>query len=148
MKLALISPTARRQERRERLRRDRAAMPAVREVFPAVLQLRLDLLFQGSTLNNPAQQLHTLHPPARAFFEFPCPYADCDGRFDLGAAVKTAVGDPMRRAAGELRCAGKRPVRVGDKEPCELLLGYTVSATFAADPEASASPARLMEAVR
>jgi hypothetical protein len=133
MKLALVSPSVLRQERRERLRRDRAAALALREVYPAVLRLRLDLVFQGSTLNNPAPQSHTLHAPARAFFEFPCPYADCDGHFDLGAAVKAAVGDPMHRAAGELRCSGKRAVRVGDKESCQLLLGYTVTATFDAN---------------
>lgn len=148
MKLALTSPAAERQKRRERLRRDRAAALTLREVYPAVLQLRADLLFQGSALNNPASQSHTLHAPARAFFEFPCPYADCDGRFDLGAAVKTAVCDPARRAAGVLRCPGKRPVRVGDKESCQLLLGYTVTATFEADPGASASPACLVEAAR
>jgi hypothetical protein len=133
MKLALVSPAAKRQERRERLQRDRAAALALREVYPGVLQLRLELLFQGSTLSNPAPQSHTLHGPARAFFEFPCPYADCDGHFDLGAAVKTAVCDPMRRAAGELQCSGKRVVRLGGKESCQLLLGYTVTATFAAD---------------
>lgn len=130
MKLALISPAAERQERRERLRRDRAAALALREAYPAVLQLRLDLLFQGHTLENPAPQSHTLHAPARAFFEFPCPYADCDGHFDLGAAVQAAVCDPTQRAAGELRCSGKRAVRVGDKESCQLLLGYTVTATL------------------
>jgi len=130
MKLALVSPAVGRQERRERLRRDRAAALALREVYPGVLQLRLDLQFQGSTLNSPAPQSHTLHAPARAFFEFPCPYADCDGHFDLGAAVKTAVGDPLRRAAGELRCSGKRPVLVGSKESCQLLVGYLVTATL------------------
>src|SRR5439155_1712700 len=40
MKLALLSPAAERQERRDRLRRDRAAALALREVFPAVQQLR------------------------------------------------------------------------------------------------------------
>lgn len=130
MKLALISPAAERQERRERLRRDRAAALALREAYPAVLQLRLDLLFQGHTLESPAPQSHTLHAPARAFFEFPCPYADCDGHFDLAAAVQAAVCDPLHSAAGELRCSGKRAVRVGDKESCQLLLGYTVTATL------------------
>jgi hypothetical protein len=133
MKLALVSPAIAREERRERLRRDRAAALALREVYPAVLQLRLDLVFQGSTSNNPAAQSHTLHAPARAFFEFPCPYADCDGHFDLGAAVKTAICDPRRRAAGELRCSGMRAVHVGGKESCQLLLGYNVTATFEAD---------------
>src|SRR5246127_3304739 len=133
MKLALISPAAERQERRDRLRRDRAAALALREVFPAVQQLRLELLFQGSTSNTPAPQSHTLHAPARAFFEFPCPYADCDGHFDLAAAVETVICDPTRRAAGELRCYGMRAVHVGDKKSCQLLLCYTVTATFEAN---------------
>jgi len=133
MKLALISPAAERQERRDRLRRGRAASLAIREVYPAVLQLRLELLFQGSASSNPAPQLHTLHAPARAFFEFPCPYADCDGHFDLSVAVKAAVCDPTHVAAGDLPCCGKRAVRVGDKEPCRLHLGYTITATFNAD---------------
>jgi hypothetical protein len=129
MKLALISPAAERQERRDRLRRDRAAALALREVFPAVQQLRLELLFQGSTPTTPAPQSHTLHAPARAFFEFPCPYADCDGQFDLSAAVKAALADPAHRATGELGCSGHRAVRVGAKQPCQLRLNYTVIAT-------------------
>jgi len=133
MKLALGSPAVARQEVRERLRRERAAALALRELYPAVRQLRLDLVFQGATANNPAPQSHTLHAPARAFFEFPCPYADCDGHFDLGAAVKAAVSDPTRHAAGELRCSGMRAVRVGGKESCQLLLGYDVTATYEAN---------------
>src|SRR5579863_5266166 len=133
MKLALVSPAMARQERRERLRRDRAAAQALREVYPAVLQLRLDLVFQGSTANNPAPQSHTLHAPARAFFEFPCPYADCDGHFDLSAAVKAALADPSRRASGMLGCSGKRAVRVGAKEPCQLRLKFMVTATCQPD---------------
>src|ERR1700752_1478861 len=116
MKLALVSPAIARQERRERLRRDRAAALALREVYPGVLQLRLELLFQGSTLNNPSQQSHTLHAPARAFFEFPCPYDDCAGPFDLGADVKTAVCVPMRSSAGKQRCSGNRAVKLGRQE--------------------------------
>ena len=133
MKLALVSPAIARQQARERLRRDRAAALALREVYPGVRQLRLDFVFQGSTSNNPAPQAHTLHAPARAFFEFPCPYADCDGHFDLAAAVKTVIGDSTRRAAGELRCSGMRAVNVGGKKPCQLLLGYSVTATFEAN---------------
>ena len=133
MKLALVSPAIARQELRERLRRDRAAALALREIYPAVRQLRLDLVFQGTTLHNPAPQSHTLHAPARAFFVFPCPYADCDGHFDLGAAVKAAISDPKHRTAGELRCAGMRAVHIGGKEPCQLLLAYNVTATFEAN---------------
>ena len=129
MKLALVSPAAERQERRDRLRRDRAAAPALRVVFPALQQLRLELLFQGSTSSTPAPQSHVLHPPARAFFEFPCPYADCDGQFDLTAAVGAALADSEHWAEGALECSGKRAWHIGSKQPCQLRLIYTVTAT-------------------
>jgi hypothetical protein len=133
MKLALVSPAAERQERRERLRRDRAAALALRDVFPEVQQLRLELLFQGSTSTTPAMQSHTLHAAARAFFKFPCPYADCDGYFDLSAAIKAALADPAHRATGALGCSGTRAVRVGAKELCQLRLDYIVTATCQPD---------------
>lgn len=133
MKLALITPAAKRQERRERLLSSRATARALREVFPTVQQLRLDLLFRSPGPSTPAMQSHTLHAAARAFFEFPCPYADCDGQFDLSAAVRTTVADPTHRATGELECAGKRAVRVGESELCALHLSYTVTARFQGD---------------
>ena len=133
MKLALITPAAKRQERRERFRHSRATALALREVFPAVRQLRLDLLFRSSGPTTPAMQSHTLHAAAHAFFEFRCPYADCDGQFDLGTAVRAALADPTHHATGELECSGKRAVRVGASELCQLHLSYTVTASFEAD---------------
>jgi len=134
MKLALVSPAAERQESRDRLRRDRAAALALRDAFPEVQQLRLELLFQGSTATTPATQSHTLHAAARAFFKFPCPYADCDGYFDLSDAIKAALADPTHRATGTLGCSGKRAVRVGAKELCQLHLNYIVTAICHPDP--------------
>jgi hypothetical protein len=133
MKLALLSPAAARQERRDRLRRDRATALALRVLFPAVQQLRLELVFQSTISSAPAPQSHVLHPPARAFFEFPCPYADCDGQFDLTAAVNAALADPAHRTQGELECSGKRARGVGSKQPCQLRLIYTVTATYQPD---------------
>jgi hypothetical protein len=130
MKLALVTPAAKREVRRERLRRSRATALALREVFPAVQQLRLELLFRGPGSTTPAMQSHTLHAAARAFFEFPCPYADCDGEFDLSTAVKAAVANPTHRTTGELECSGKRVVRMGSSELCRLRLNYTVTAAF------------------
>lgn len=130
MKLALITPAAKRQERRERLRRSHTTALPLREAFPAVQQLRLEFVFQGAGPTTPAMQSHTLHTAARAFFEFACPYADCDGQFDLSTAVKTALADPTHRTTGELECLGKRAVRVGASELCGLHLTYTVTATL------------------
>lgn len=130
MKLALVTPAARRQVRRERLLRGHVTALALREVFPTVQQLSLELLFRGSGSTTPAMQSHTLHAPARAFFEFPCPYADCDGQFDLSTAVNAAVTEPTHRATGELECGGTRATRMGPPELCGLHLYYTVTAAF------------------
>ena len=133
MKLALVSPAAALQERRDRLRRDRAGALTVRAAFPDVQQLRLDLKFESRASSTPAVQSHILHPPAQAFFEFPCPYPDCDERFDLTPGVNAALIDPAHQAEGTLECSGVRPGDRGSRQPCQLRLTYTVTATYQQD---------------
>ncbi len=131
MKLAPAGPAAKNQERRDLLRRNRAAAPALRVAYPAVQQLHLDLTFQGTAANTPAPQSNVLHPPAQAFFEFPCPYSDCDGQFNLAAAVKAAVANPEHRAEAVLECQGKRAVLLaGVRQPCQLHLTCKITATY------------------
>jgi hypothetical protein len=114
----------------DRLRRDRTAAPQLRVAFPGVQQLRLELKFEGPMPNIPAPQSHVLHPPARAFFEFPCPYADCDGHFDLSEAVSVALTDRLPEAEGVLVCPGQRPDRRNSRTPCELHLNYKFTVTY------------------
>jgi hypothetical protein len=129
VRLSSSSPAAVRQERAERLRRDRAATLALRQAFPAVQQLRLELKFEGAA-NMPASQSHVLHPPAHAFFAFPCPHADCDGQFDLTSAVHAMLADQAAGAKGVLECPGQRLDRRASRVPCELQLHYTFSVTY------------------
>jgi hypothetical protein len=123
-----------RQQRADQLRRDRAASQSLRVAFPAVQQLRLELSFAGATANTPGSQSHVLHPPAQAFFTFPCPYANCDGQYDLTEAVNAALADPARRAEGMLECRGLRAQKYDSKQPCQLHLIYTVTATHPVKP--------------
>ncbi len=131
--MRLASPgaaaAAGRERRIDRLRRDRAAAQALRTVFPALQQLRLELTFEGAS-GAPASQSHVLHPPARAFFEFPCPYADCDGLFNLTSAVNAALASATHRAEGVSECFGLRARDHASKQPCQLRLRYTVTATL------------------
>lgn len=128
MKLGLTSPAVARLERRERWRQDRAAALALREVFPAVQELHFELNFESTATSTPTSQSHVLHPPARAFFEFPCPYSDCDGRFDLTGAVNAALADPAHQTEGMLECCGARARDHGSKQQCQLHLIYAVTA--------------------
>lgn len=122
---------ARREGRIERLRRGRATSQVLCMAFPALQQLCIEMRFQGSTSCVPSPQSHVLYPPARAFFEYRCPYADCDGQFDLGGAVNAALADPTYHAHGILECSGSRPgVDHNSRRPCLLQLAYEVTATY------------------
>ena len=131
MRLPSSSPAALRQEYLERLRRGRAAAPALRVAFPSVQQLRLELNFASTTTNTPASQSHVLHPPARAFFEFPCPHVDCDGRFDLTSAVDLLLANRLTKANGTVKCQGHRPDRRAPRMPCQLHLSYEFTVMYA-----------------
>lgn len=122
--------TASRQDRMDQLRRDRATARVLREAFPTVRQLRIELKFEAPSSNPPAPQSHVLHPPARAFFEFPCAYWDCDGQFDLSDAVNAALADSTHRAEGVLDCRGSRGAGRASRHACVLRVVYDVSATF------------------
>jgi hypothetical protein len=117
-----------RQERSAQVRRDREAAPKLGAMFPGVEQLRFELNFESGGASTPVAQSHVLHPPARAYFSFPCPHADCDGRFELGAAVNAAVEDPSHRTEGVLECAGFRARDFASKPPCQLRLRFTLTA--------------------
>jgi len=112
------------------LRRDRAAAIPLRVAFPTVRLLRIELTFESSSASTPAPQLHVLHPAARAFFEFRCPHADCDGGFDLSGPVSSALANQTGKTRGTLECAGDRPERHATRRPCNLRLRYAIAATF------------------
>ena len=117
---------ATRQGRMDQLHRDRATAPA----FPTLQHLRIELSFRGAPSGAPTPQSHVLYPPARAFFEYRCPYSDCDGQFDLGGAVKVALADATHHAQGVLECRGSRGRDPTSRRPCLLQLIYEVTATY------------------
>ena len=114
----------------DQLRRDRATAQVLRTAFPALQHLRIELRFQGPASSVPTAQSHELYPPARAFFEYRCPYSDCDGQFDLGDAVKAALANATHRAHGVLECRGSRGGDPTLQRPCLLRLLYEVTATY------------------
>lgn len=128
MRLGHARSAATRQDRSSQLRRDQEAAPKLRTIFPAVEQLRFELRFEGGTATTPVPQSHVLHPPARAYFSFRCPYADCSGRFELTAAAHAAVEDPSHRIEGVLECTGSRASDFASKLPCQLRLHFALTA--------------------
>ena len=128
MKFAVSAPT--RKAQMEQLRRDRATAPVLRTAFPTLQHLRIELRFQGSGSSAPTSQTHMLYPPARAFFEYRCPYSDCDGQFDLYDAVRAALADATHRVEGVLECRGSRGQDQTSRRACLLQLVYEVTVTY------------------
>lgn len=124
------------QLRRMQWVRDRASAQTLRSAYPGVALIRIELKFRDSPAGGttPAAQSHTVHPPAPAFFEYFCPYADCDGKFDLGPAATQAMNASMAHVEGTLECGGMRSRDGLPRQPCGLCLSYTLS-TLKSTPE-------------
>ncbi|HUN26180.1 MAG TPA: hypothetical protein VMU67_07715 [Steroidobacteraceae bacterium] len=118
------------QVRRQQWLRDRAAARPLRGVFPAVERIRVDLNFLETAVSPPGAQSHAMHPPARAFFEFLCPHADCDGGFDLSNVANSVLMRASTRATGTLECKGTRPSTGMTKQPCGVRVQYTILAQY------------------
>ena len=117
---------------RQRWLRDRAAALTVRSAFPGVERIRVDLTFRDTAALSPGAQSHAVYPGARAFFEFLCPHADCDGTFDLTAAVCLVMADASAHTDGTLDCKGTRPRPGMTKGPCGVSVRYTIVAKYSA----------------
>ena len=116
---------------RERLMNERTRSAPLREVFPNVDQLRIELVFNDASAFIPSPQLHTLYPAASAFFRFACPCADCDGDFDLTDAVASLLLESSagRRhidasSTGRMDCQGVRLRDMAGQKVCPMQLSF------------------------
>ena len=116
---------------RERLMNERTRSAPLREVFPNVDQLRIELVFNDASAFIPSPQLHTLYPAASAFFRFACPCADCDGDFDLTDAVASLLLESSagrRRidasSSGRMDCQGVRLRDMAGQKVCPMQLTF------------------------
>ena len=121
------------EQRRYDLQADRAQASTVRESFPEVCLIEIDLNFAETPTPIPSPQRHSLYPPARAFFRFACPCADCDGEFDLGTAVLELVKvassknrTSSRSISAQRRCQGTRWRDSNHSEACCVALTFQV----------------------
>jgi len=127
--------------RRDQMLRERMQSPALRQVFPDVGQLRIELVFDDVNAHRPSPQQHTLFPAAAAFYRFVCPCTDCDGDFDLKPAVTALLKNATWRkqdnitSTGKLTCDGVRiRDRATEHKACSVQLNFKLIAT----PPASA----------
>jgi hypothetical protein len=127
MKLTTVGPEGARNALREKQRRNRMAAKEVRVQYPQIASIRLDFAFSDETTQPPAPQSIVLHPPARAYFVYPCPYASCNGEFDLAANVNDTAQEGRAKTAGHTTCKGERVRGRQGKTPCDLDVKYSIA---------------------
>lgn len=130
--MRIVSRTTRSalEQRREDSLRRRAAAGTIRDAFPHVDVVRVELRFGTEGVSVPSAQLHTLHAPAAASFEFSCPHGDCDGYYDLNDVVQLLLKSSGNHAEGGLACGGTRAHGGAARRPCRLQLTYRVSVLY------------------
>ena len=78
---------------------ERASAPSLRAAFPKVTQLRITFTFDNGLKASPSSQVHTLHPPSQAYFNFPCPAPGCSGADEAATEASTAVLRTLARSS-------------------------------------------------
>jgi len=101
--------------------------PALRSFFPSVRELRIELAFDAEYGWEPSKQVHILHPPSRASFRYPCPFAGCSGSFDLDASIRALLQASRPGVRATLDCTGVRPFDRSTGKLCGARLHYQVS---------------------
>jgi len=106
--------------------------PAIRDVFPGVEAVRINLTFKAPEgLGDPQPKRLRFGPEQKAFFHIPCPFRECvTGGFNLDAAVRDAVRAPTASVRGEQDCQGwQDPERIG-KNRCRLKARYDIEVEY------------------
>lgn len=117
--------------RREQMLYERARSMVMRQAFPQIEQLRIELAFDDNRSLPLSPQVHTLYPAAAAFFRFACPCADCDGDFDLAEAVTALSKSGTLASRGRLTCNGSRGDRPPGRATCAVSLDYRLTSVQA-----------------
>jgi len=128
-------------DRRDELRKGRAAAETLRTACPDAASIRVELEFRSGTQPVHAPQSYALFPPAKAHFVYPCPYGDCRGLYDLQAVALDTLQGKQRSARGTLKCTGDRSRDGTGGQPCGLQVSYSIT-IIAADRRAPAPKAR------
>jgi hypothetical protein len=114
-------------DRREELRKARAAAPPLRTACPDAALVRVELEFQADPLLVHAPQAFSLYPPAKAHFAYACPFGDCDGVYDLNEVVLDVFQTGKRKTRGTVTCSGHRSSHAHTGTACGLMLKYSIA---------------------
>jgi len=127
-------PPDRYREQREHRRRSYMNAASLRDQFPHVEQVVLELSFiDHSGHGTYSAQTLTFSPGAHAFFDIPCPSSMCTGGgFDLRSVISRLVARGGSETTGKLDCMGRQSADQNDTHRALLQLDYRVNVIYRA----------------
>lgn len=127
------------RQQRETWRRAYADAPTVRERFPKVEQLVLDIGFvDPKHIGIYSAQMRGFSASAKAFFAIACPRTLClDGGFDLDSVVAKMLCGRATTSIGSLECQGWICPTHADSARCRLQITYRLHVHFDAPTRVS-----------
>jgi len=114
-------------DRRDVLRRARAAAPTLSMACPEASLVRVELAFPADSEPSHASQAFSVYPPAKAHFVYACPFGDCDGSYDLNPVAFGALQAGKRKTRGTLTCDGHRSRKGQSDRACGLAATYSIT---------------------
>src|SRR5262249_45469061 len=120
------------RDQREKRRRAYTLSPLVRDEYPRVKCVIMELKFNDPNgIGHHSQQTNTLGAGAHAYFMVPCPFSTCvDGGFDLAGAVADLISHQGEQVAGRLVCHGRHDRGRPGERSCLLELQYKITACY------------------
>jgi hypothetical protein len=138
---AKLGDSFKRQQ--ETWRRAYAAASNLRERFPQVERLVVDMAFTDvRQTGRYSAQMRSFSPSAKAFFAIACPRTLClDGGFDLDSIVLDLLGSGQTASTGILECRGWVDPTRPEHARCLLRMHYRIQVVYDA-PESRLSEGR------
>lgn len=130
-------------QQRDEWRRAYVEAHSVRERFPSVEQLVIDMTFSDQKgIGRYSSQMRSFSASAKAFFAFACPRTLClHGGFNLDSIIGTLVHSKQTTSVGLLECHGwVHPERTQNAR-CLLQMHYRLEVVYEG-PKASSSSRR------
>ena len=120
------------EQQRDTWRRAYAEAPSVRERFPQLERLTIDIRFcDVKRLGTYSPQMRGFGASAKAFFAFECPRTLClQGGFDLDPIVQGLFTSNQAKSSGKLQCQGRLHSPHNDNAHCRLELHYAIHLVY------------------
>lgn len=118
---------------RERMKIEFTRAAPLREIYPQLANVRVEIEFDDGTPRKPSPQAFSYFPGARGFFRYACPCHTCSGEFDLSEHVAELVAGPgrtQRSSNVRIICPGQRTLEAGAESNCPILAEVRVSAVL------------------